>query len=860
MFSTIRLIFIAAFILFVGLFFILSSGINVEKFSFASINVSKLYIKLDKKLIVQIEEIELPATSQSQNSVNDFKKHIQYVPTLLTIFQKIDIESLKIKNNEFTITIDEEIFYIDNKFINLSAKPLIQNDIVTLNLYSLFLKDYNLLFDGLLKVNLQSDDVLFSGKVLYEDLDISLNAQTNDDVIDFVLKSNHEFPNIHFIKDFITLDETIEEWMYQNVTGVMNLEYLQGQLDRKTFLPIVSSLDGVATIKDADITFNKAVQNVKTKAITVAFKNDNLYFDLENPMYNNISINGSNVVIHALSKEEEASNIVITLKTKNRLNKDVLTILKAYEIDLPLVQQSGTTNAELAIQIYFKNDEMITKGVFETKDSRFSLNGFEFTAKKALVELDNSTVSIKNSNVFVDNLLTANLNLTIDTNTNLASGNAKVNNLFVKTDAVSLIDMNNITTDVLIDYNTFTKINLPHLFTEISLLKDFTRIELSNLAFLYDKSKLLQDLKIEEGSLSLYLKDKENIDFKGTLTKFDFPIVQKDGNKLQTLTLKGEVKNGNVVVGSSDEKIKVEITDNKNHLFLKDYDILKENNTLLQDNSSTNLEIIGINSTVLLNDKQKLLADNYVLLLKNNTMNLKLSHKDGTFNYAQDAKKSINLTATAVSDIFMNQLMGNENFFDEGSFNLTAKGNNQLLEGRVDVTNAKINNLALINNLVTFVNTTPALINPLLAIPTLFGMAKNSGFNLTGYKIVEGHLDFTYDTKNELFYMKHLETIGNMTDFKVTGLINLEQKNIDADVTLIFLKDYSSIIDYVPVFNYLLLGDEKNISTQLRIVGNLDNPDIQTNFTQDAAGAPVNFIKRIFNLPAKGIELLTPSN
>jgi len=818
-----------------------------------------LYIKLDKKLIVQIEEIVLPATSESENSINDFKKNIQYVPILLNIFQKIDIESLKIKNNEFTITIDEEIFYIDNKFINLSAKPVLNNDIITLNLYSLFLKDYDLLLDGLLKVDLKDDDVLFSGKVLYKELDFSLNAQTKEDTIDFVLKSNEDFQNIHFVKDFIELDETIEEWMYQNVTGKMNLEYLQGQLDKETFMPIVSSLDGVATIKEADITFNKAVQNVKTKTITVAFKNDNLYFDLEDPMYNNISIQGSNVVIYALSADKEPSNIVITLKTKNRLNKDILDILKAYEINLPIVQLTGSTNSQLAIQIYFKDYQLLTKGVFEAKDSRFSLKGFEFVAKNALVELDNSTVNIKNSDVIVDNLLNAHLNLTIDTNASLATGNAKINTLGIQGDDVNLVNMTNIETDVLIDYTNFTKINLPQLFTEISILEDFTNIELSSLAFLYPHSALLQKLKIEEGSLNLHLKEKDNIDFRANLTKFDFPIQEKDGKKLQTLSLYGEVKNTKVFVNSLDEKIKIEVDNNKNNLVIKDYDIVKENNPLLEDTTDTNLEIIGINSTILLNEKQKLLGDNYRLDIKNNTINLQLSHKDGTFNYIQNEKNSIKLSTINTSDIFMNNLLGIERFFEDGNFNLTVEGTNELLQGKIEMNNTKLKELTLINNLVTFVNTTPALINPLLAIPTLFGMANNKGFNLSGYRIVEGSLLFSYHITENIFYIEQLQTVGNMADFQATGVIDLNKQEIDADVTLIFLKDYSSIIDYVPVFNYLLLGDEKNISTQLKIIGNLDNPQIQTNLTQDAADAPVNFIKRIFNLPVKGIELLTPS-
>lgn len=859
MFSTIKLMFIALFVAFLGFFFILSSGINIERFSFANINVSKLYIKLDKKLIVQIEEIELPTTSKSENSLNDVKKNIQYVPLLLNIFQKINIESLKIKNNQFTITIDDEIFYIDNKFINLSAKPVINGNDVVLNLYSLFMKDYNILLDGLLKANLETDDMLFSGRVIYKDLDIELNAQTNEEVIDFVLKSNNEFKDIRFVKDFVDLHETIEEWMYQNVTGDIKLEYMQGQLNRTTFMPIISSLDGVATVKDAEITFNKAVQKVKTKAITVSFKNDNLYFDLENPMYNNISINGSNVVINALSTEEAKSNIIITLKTQSRLNKDILNILKAYEIELPIIQLNGATNSQLAIQIYFSNNELLTKGVFETKNSRFSLNGFEFTANNAVVELDNTHVYIKNSDVTVDNLVNANLNLDIDTNTSLAKGNADINSLNIKGNGTDIVKINKFSTDVFVDYTNATKITLPQLFTEISVLNDFTNIDISNLAFIHDKSALLQELKVYDGILNLHLLDKNNIDFTATLKQFDFPILNKDGTKLSNLSLYGNIKKEKVFLSSLDEKIQVEIDDKKNHLFLKDFDIVKENEILAKDDSNVNLEILGINSTIVLNEKQKLLGDNFVLNLHKNTLNLELSYKDGTFMYKKDTHNNVNINTSNMPDAFINHLMGDESFFNEGSFSLTASGNNEVLTGRVDATNTKMKNLTLINNLITFVNTTPAIINPLLAIPTLFGMANNKGFNLTGYKIVEGHLDFAYDLNQELFYMENLHTVGNMTDFKVYGLIDLNKKEIDANVILIFLKDYSKIIDYVPVLNYLFLGDEKSISTQLKIVGNLDDPKIETNLTQDAAGAPVNFIKRIFNLPSKGIEMLSPT-
>lgn len=860
MLTAIRLLFISIFIFFIGLFFTLSSGISIEKFSFASINVSKLYIKLDKKLIVQIDEITLPATSSTQNSTNDVKKHIHYIPTLLTIFQKIDIESLKIKNNEFTITIDESIFYIDNKFINIAAKPVLDNAVVTLHLYSLYLKDYNLIFDGLLRANLDTEDMLFSGNMLYKNIEMNLNAQTNDDVIDFVIKSNKTFQNLHFIKDFIRLHPSIEEWMYDNVTGTMNLEFLQGQLHRDSFIPILSSLDGKALIEDANITFHPAVASVKTPLLSVTFKNDNLYFDLEKPMFKDIDIQGSQVVIHALSGEEEPSNIIIDLKTQHYLSQDILDILLAYDIALPIIQKGGSTQSQLAIQIYFKEYSLHTKGLFTTKDASFSLNGFDFFAHNATVELNDSIVSIKDSHVRIDELLEAQLNLDIDTHTQTAQGKTTIKDLTIQSQKTPLIYINTIDSDISIDYTRFTKITFPQLFTQISVLKDFTNIDIGNLTFVHPFSQLLQDLNIKQGSLNLNLHDKNTIDFRATLQNLDFPLQYKDGSKLNNLSLYGQVNHNKLLINSLDEKIKIRVENDQNFLTLHDFDIVNKSDTLLKNDSiETQIEIKGINSNVILNEKQKLLADSYTLHLKKEGLDLSLQHKGGELNFTKDLKEQISFNAHNMNDTFMNDLLGIENFFQDGNFTVVAQGTSKLINGNVVVINSKIKELALLNNLITFINTTPAIINPLLAIPTIFGMASNKGFNLAGYRIIEGSLDFTYDLKDDFFYINQLQTTGNMADFKATGAIDLAQRTIDSDVMIIFLKDYSKIIDYIPVVNYLFLGDEKNISTSVQIHGSLDDPQIQTNLTQDAAGASMNFIKRIFNLPAKGIELLTPS-
>lgn len=187
-----------------------------------------------------------------------------------------------------------------------------------------------------------------------------------------------------------------------------------------------------------------------------------------------------------------------------------------------------------------------------------------------------------------------------------------------------------------------------------------------------------------------------------------------------------------------------------------------------------------------------------------------------------------------------------------------AKGTRNNLIGTVYLDHTKIKNLALLNNLIIFVNTAPGLINPLFALPSVVGMATNSGFNLNGYSVNKGNFGFTYDLEKEQFQFYDLYTQGNMADFSGKGLLDLKKNTVDANIDIIFMKDYAKIVGYIPVLNYIFLGDDKRVATAVEIQGDLDDPKVNTNLSKEAANVPLDMVKRIFNIPSKGLELLTP--
>ena len=187
---------------------------------------------------------------------------------------------------------------------------------------------------------------------------------------------------------------------------------------------------------------------------------------------------------------------------------------------------------------------------------------------------------------------------------------------------------------------------------------------------------------------------------------------------------------------------------------------------------------------------------------------------------------------------------------------LHANGNINNLNGKLIIEDSNIKDLAILNNLLLFIHTSPALINPLLAIPSVVGMATNSGFNVMAYKIVNGSMDFNYSKEKELLDIKKLVTVGNGIDFDGYGKVDLNTMMLSSNIKLIFLKDYSKIVGVIPVINYVLLGDNNRVETEVNLNGKIEDPEVSTNLTKDTLSVPVNIGKRILNSPSMLLDFI----
>ncbi|MGM0518724.1 MAG: AsmA-like C-terminal domain-containing protein [Campylobacterota bacterium] len=937
-----------------------------------NINISQFYIKLNKKLIVEIEKVDYKSQKDiaAKNSFDSLKRSLELFPNVIKYFKTIDIETLNLNDNKFSLFYDNNSLYLDNKYINISSKLRFLGSNVNLDIYSLYLKDMKLLFNGKVKVDYNKEYLNYHGKYFYEDLQGDVIVDMNKKLAKFYLDSN-KFKSLKFIKKFINLPFHAESWMYDNVKGDIKLDFLYAEYDIQKKELIEKSLNGKAQVTDARVKFHKSLKPIVTKRVDIDFDKGDLSFDLKQPKYEQIDIQGSKVVIENLISREEGV-VKVNIKSKKiRLNDDVLDILKAYKIDIPVNQISGYTKANLELEIPYmlSKKEIKTNGYFEVFDSNIKVGEFEFYTKDAKVILDAAMIKLRGADFKYNNMLQSNVNMDLNTKTLKATGIIDIKKLLLVSNKEEILNIKNSFTDFDINFSNPIKIDLINFDTTISIDENIN-IDINNIKKLYASSQLLKDNSIKDGNLSIKYQNENSISFQGLVGGLDYPLYKneklvtkfditgdikeneviirnqdndlkvvskrdsttiyledyfvdltklktneslnidsvlnvqakdlklkvdenssydlshltakilnkdnitfntnvknlelpllKDDKKVDTLSLSGSIKGDLVTLKTDDNALFVEILDNKAlKLIVNGYDL--KYNLSQKENSKIDFEEVDLkasNSTLILNDKFRFLGDNYEVQSSKDSIFFHLEHNKTDITYKEEDKE-IDIYANNIDDEFINELFGKK-VFSGGKLMLVANQDTQNnLKGKIILSNTKIEDLAIINNLLIFIHTSPGLLNPLLAVPSVVGMASKDGFNLNGYRIIDGVIEFNYDRKKDIINAHKIVTVGNGIDFDGSAVIDLDNNTINSDMRLIFFKDYSNIVSSVPVLNYVLLGESKRVSTKVNIFGDINNPKIKTNLTKDAFSVPLNIGKRILESPGKFLDLFRKDN
>ena len=123
------------------------------------------------------------------------------------------------------------------------------------------------------------------------------------------------------------------------------------------------------------------------------------------------------------------------------------------------------------------------------------------------------------------------------------------------------------------------------------------------------------------------------------------------------------------------------------------------------------------------------------------------------------------------------------------------------------------------------------------------------------FKIDTG--EFNFRLKDGMLVVKDIVLKNRFSTLKGSGYIDLKNKNMHLSFKVNILKDLGKTIKAIPLIGYILLGKDGKFSSKVTISGDINDPQIETDFSKDVIKSPLNIIFRVIKLPFK---LLLPKN
>ncbi|QKF86030.1 AsmA family protein (DUF3971 domain) [Campylobacter blaseri] len=825
----------------------LKQGININNLNIYDCSIGQLYIKFDNKFIVHAKNINFPEilsdgdSTQAYKSTKKLKEYAKYFQYINKFFKNIELRNVQLGDEKIEILYKDNIFFVDTSLLTVDTQIIAKTDSFYMQIKKIELKDFDLTVQGDTRVDFNSNEYLFDGVFKTHEIDGHLYAEIANGILKYTVEDASANSLGQFTKELgikTSIHPIVQEWLYgKTIASKYYLEYFSGEIDLENLDYRLDKLNGQAFAYDLSVEFNEKLPPVTASRTFIELKDEMLFFTLQNPKYQDKDISGSSVLIDKIFKDDP--KVIVDLRIKSTLDKTILDLIKTYDIELPIIQKSGETQGKLTLNIDINSLDVDIKGDFKIKDAIISLQGTNFYTSNTNIDLSNSKVVIKDSNLELESIFKAvNLNGQIDVNTKKANFDATIDSLTINSTKNEIFKRDNFQTSVDLDFSkSDVVIKIPNLDTEMIFGNQY-KINIENVANLYPYSKLLQEFSANSGSIYITTNDFVNFNINTKNLKFKTPLIKKDGTVYTQDDFSINIKN-NIIEGKSKSGYLAFNMDGKNtNINISNLDLpLEFNNSSKTQTPSSKINFHGDNSFLILKDINKSIDFNtfngnidgeYIYFLGHVGQNGKLSLKTAPGLLYMHGE---NITGNSINKFL------NYNSFNGGTFSLKAIGKNPFnFKAEIGIKDTHLKDYVFYHQLLSFLNSVPSLLT-----------FKTPDFNDKGFSVKDGKIYLS--RKENIVEIEAMELIGTTADMGGKGYVNLDTKEINVDLEIKYLKDASSIIKNIPIVNQIILGKNRTISTVIEVRGTLDKPKYSSKVVSDILTTPFSIIKNTLELP-----------
>ena len=849
-------IFVALLLIFIVLFFFLTSGVTIPKISLPGLKINQFYIKLDKKLIISVDSITVEKQNGPVKTVKELNRVTTLVEYLPNYFRKVVIKNLIVGERVFHLLYSDDVFYFDSDRFQLASEITFDPKSKSLEaqIRKLLIKQPQAELSGNIRYDFRKK--VWKGEGNYDAFGIQghFSISHKNDYFSFEIDSQ-PCGSIKPLVDYINPLEQIKVWIYPKIPAKRYLlHYIKGGFTLKKdgsvdFDP--TKLSAFATAYDAKIHFHPDVPPVSTPKIDITLQNDVLSFKLYKPQYEGKKLDGSYVKIRNLSNRRAELDAHITVRDK--IDDSIRTILNAYGIYLPFVQTEGVTDAVVDFTVQLVTGKIVKyNGLYRSKYAKLLFdNVVPLPVRNLNVVSEGSKIDILPCRILLEPYLDANLSGSIDLHSKTGVFAPVIKKAAFEYHGLPLIAMKMNQVDILLDFKKDIKFSIPAMQIDLTYKKGGgVEAEAGNLTLL--KPYFQGPLKpVENGTLHLlYTESKIHADAK---IRYPNDIFSKGGEKIDRFDIKADTGESQVHIQIND-KLFVIAQSQRTFFNIKDIDIHAD--TLLQTIESNlkmmknmgketshipHLLYIEGHRSRLSYKKLELPCDFYNVRIHTDPLNIKFEtkHDKGEIRgIVEDGH--LNIAGKNLSDRIMQGLTTLDQL-KGGSFDFNAEGKIDDFNGTILMRDSLWAKTALYNNLLATLNTIPAILT-----------LKNPGFSKNGFKIKRGALDYRF--KEGKLFFKKIVIEGYSAQITGKGTIDLENSMISLKLQIHFLESLTSVLNKIPVAGYLIFGKDGTLAVTLNVKGNLGNPKISTEATKDLIKAPLNILERTLTLPFKIFE------
>ncbi|MDH4943945.1 AsmA-like C-terminal domain-containing protein [Sulfurimonas sp. C5] len=407
-------------------FFILQNGLYLENFSIGNINIKKLYLKWDQKLDLYIDDLQIESDTKVENQTFAKKDINEYTKTFYSVrhlFNSIIIPHFQYHgfHGELYYNSDEKAqLSIDSNKLHLKTDIGFYKEFVDIHIKQF--KSDNIVANGNIFIDIRTlenfSKLNFS---VNNDANVTLYTAANTELTKYKVISHNNIQDIKSILRQIPFPEPVKYWVLDAIQ-VDNLELisLNGVLHFNDLQNGYKHLHILASANKLHYTYNPKLDAIRSDHTELEFKDGILFIRPKEALSYNFDLQNSWLKID-FTKPEEL--LTLFLQFSPILNDDMLHLLQAYKIKLPMKQNSGTVDTNLTLAVNLHTIGVDAKGTFFTQKGNFNYLGQDIDVKNLKLHLNNYDINV--TNMFASYKNTIDANVDINYNAKEAKGDVK---------------------------------------------------------------------------------------------------------------------------------------------------------------------------------------------------------------------------------------------------------------------------------------------------------------------------------------------------------------------------------------------------------------------------------------------------